>query len=103
MKHETGEGEVMEASQGLGEALVVSGQTAETCSPRMAALDPPTTREQDKAALSLSVFDHLQLNAVLLCGLRSAFARIALIHIRQLHALAGDLGQEGCGGCAGIG
>ena len=63
-EHEAREGEVVKGGECLGEAFVVSGQSAESCGPSEASLDDPSARQQDEAAFGLGVLDDLQLNAV---------------------------------------
>src|SRR5688572_18539875 len=91
MKHETSEGEVMESGKGLSQALIVTRQAPESRSPREAALNHPAARQQYKAALGLGVLDHVQFDTVCLSRLSCMLSGVALVHIRQSHALIGQL------------
>ena len=51
MSHEDGEGDEVQADEGLGQAFVVAGEAAEACHPGEAAFDDPTPGQQDEAAL----------------------------------------------------
>ena len=71
----------MEGSQGWRKPLVVPRQSPEACRPGKASLHDPSSRQQDEATFSLSMFDYLQLNPVLRRRLCRGFARISLIDI----------------------
>lgn len=90
MKHDTGECEIVESGKRLSQALVVARQTAEWRSPREAAFHHPAARQQYKAAFRLGVLDYVQFNSLRVSGLCWIFPRVALIHIRQCHALIGQ-------------
>lgn len=47
----------MKSGQGLCQAFIVAGQTAEAGRPGEAALDHPAARQQDETALGLGMFD----------------------------------------------
>ena len=81
----------MQSGQGCGEPFVVPGQAWKACCPSEVWLDDPAARQQHKATFDLGMFDHLQLDAVFLRGLRGRFSCIALIYISQFHMFAGDL------------
>ena len=94
MKHKAGEGEIVESGEGLGKPFVIACQTPKACGPSKAAFNHPSARQQYEAMLGLGVFNDLQLNAVSLRRLLGALARIALVHIGQLHALIGNVLQR---------
>ena len=80
MEHEAGEGEIVEAGKRLSQSLVVTRQTAESRSPREAALHHPTARQQYEAALGLGVLDYVQLDILRLSRLCCIFSRVALVY-----------------------
>src|SRR6202166_5236625 len=90
-EHEAREGEVVKGGECLGEAFVVSGQSAESCGPSEASLDDPSARQQDEAAFGLGVLDDLQLNAVPGGCAVSGFSGVALVNVGKFHMVSGDL------------
>jgi hypothetical protein len=81
----------VQAGEGLGQALVVSGQAAEAGGPGKAALDHPAPGQQHKAFGGGRMLDHLQLNALGCRLLLRRLTGVALINVRQLHLLARHL------------
>ena len=59
-EHEEGEGEEMQAGEGLWQALVVAGEASEAGHPGVGAFDDPTLGEQHEPALGLWELDDLQ-------------------------------------------
>ena len=57
-EHETGEGEVVESGEGVSKAFIVSGQPSEPCGPAEAALDDPSSGQEDEASFGFGVLDH---------------------------------------------
>lgn len=85
----------MKAGEGPRQPLVVLRELPEAAHPAKAAFNPPASGQENDALLRLGVLDHLELDAVL--GRRSLgqLARVALIHVGQLHGLAGRLLHRG--------
>jgi hypothetical protein len=54
----------MQPFQGVGQALIDTGQAAKAGHPAEAALDDPAARQQPKAARGVRELDHFELNAV---------------------------------------
>ena len=68
MQHEAGEGEKMQASQDVGQPLVVAGQPTEAGGPGEPALEHPALGQQDKAVLGLRQLDDLQTDTLASSG-----------------------------------
>src|SRR3974390_2395434 len=81
----------MKPSQGLRQTLVVTSKAAKACRPSEASFHHPASRQEHEAALGLGVLDDRQLNAVSLGCPLGFLSGIALIHIRELHSLSGDV------------
>src|SRR5215210_6295673 len=96
MEHKTGKGEVVKPGKSLSKAFIVSCQTPEACCPGKAAFNHPTPRQQNEAAFRLGVFNDFQLDAMCLRRFCSALACIALVNIRQLHSVPGELLYRFC-------
>ncbi|CAD6562278.1 hypothetical protein LMG27952_07741 [Paraburkholderia hiiakae] len=58
-KHKHGKYDEVQAGQGFGQSLVVSGQPAEAVQPTEAAFDHPATWQQDKAFFHFWQLDYL--------------------------------------------
>jgi hypothetical protein len=89
-EQQTGEGNEVESGQGLGQALIVTGESPETCRPGKRAFDDPTAWQQDEAPLGFRVLDDLQSDAVRLGRFGRSIAGVALVHIGQFHRVTGD-------------
>lgn len=85
-QHEDDKGHQVQASESLGQALIVTGEPSTTSHPGEAALDDPPTRQQDEAALCLRQLDHLQSDAMRGGGFGRALTCIALIDVSQSDA-----------------
>src|SRR4051812_15669095 len=59
-----GEGDEVQAFEDVEASLVVSDQTSEAGLPGEGALDDPSSREEDEAALGLGEPDHIEPDAV---------------------------------------
>ena len=90
-EHDPGEGEVMNASQSLGEPFVISGEASKARGPGEASLDHPAARQQNESAFCSCMFDHFQLNAMRRRRILRGFSGVSLIDIGQLHMVSGDL------------
>ena len=92
MEHEAGKGEVMVTGKRMSQALIVTRQTTESRSPPKASFNHPAARQQYESALGLGALDHLQRDALRASsGLSCILSRVALVHIRQCHALIGKI------------
>src|SRR3977135_1191170 len=91
MEHEASKGEVVESGKRLSQALVVTSQATESRGPCKASFNHPAARQQYESALGLGVLDHLELDTLRPSGLFCILSRVALVHIRQCHALIGKL------------
>ena len=89
-EQQTGEGNEVESGQGLGQALIVTGESPETCRPGKRAFEDPTAWQQDEAPLGFRVLDDLQSDAVRLGRFGRSIAGVALVHIGQFHRVTGD-------------
>jgi hypothetical protein len=78
-KNKQGEYDEVQTSQGFGQSLVVSGQSAEAVEPAEAALDHPAARQQHEALFRLRQLDYLKLDAFVECRLRRLFAGISKV------------------------
>src|SRR5215217_764636 len=78
----------MKPGNGLREPLVVARQASEARRPGEAALHYPPARQEHEALLGAGVLDHLQSDAARFRRFCRLLARVALVHIRQLDALA---------------
>ena len=88
-EHEAGEGDEVQAGQGPGQPLVIAGEPAEAHGPGKAAFHGPPAEQEGKPPLRLGMFEDLQPDAVCLGRLGPLLPGGALVHIRQLHRLAG--------------
>src|SRR6266487_479369 len=96
MKHEHGESQQVKTCQCLRPTFVIASQAAEACRPRKRALHHPSPGQQDKTALPIWQFDHLQTHAMSCCGLRWLITGISLIDICQLDGASGHFLHGGC-------
>ena len=78
-EHKHGEYDEMQTSQGFGQSLVVSGQTAEAVEPSEAALDHPAAGQQHESLFRLRQFDYLKLDSFVECSLGGLLACISLL------------------------
>src|SRR6201989_321952 len=92
-EHEAREGE---GGEGLREACIVSGQSAESGGPGEASLDDPSAGQQDEAAFGLRVLDDLQLNAVPGGRAVGGFSSVALVDVGKFHVVSGGLLHRFC-------
>ena len=76
-KHKNGKGQIMQTSQGLRQALIITGQTTEAGHPGKGAFDDPASGQQDKAVLGLRQFDDFQVNAMFSSSLVGLWTGIA--------------------------
>src|SRR5215204_7457864 len=81
----------MKPGNGLREPLVVARQASEARRPGEAALHYPPALQEHEALLGAGVLDHLQSDAARFRRFCRLLARVALVHIRQLDALARGL------------
>ena len=88
-EHEHGEDDEVQASPGLGQALIAACQPPEAFEPAEAALNHPAAGQQHEALLRPGQLDDLQRKAVLTCGVRSRVARIATVGKCKFHRLTG--------------
>ena len=89
-QQQAGEGNEVESGQGLGQALIVPGESPETCCPGEGAFDDPPAWQQDEPVLGFRVFDDFQSDAVRLGRFGRIFASVALVRIGQFHRFTGD-------------
>src|SRR6476646_12195113 len=87
-EREAGEGDEVEASQRLGQALVVAGEPAAAGRPGEGTLDHPPAGQQDEAPLRRGRLDHLQGDAVRGGRLGGAVPGVALVDVGDLDAPA---------------
>ena len=69
MEHEADEGDKVHADQSGLQPLIVLGEAAEAGGPGETALHDPASRQEHEASFGFGQLDHLQADAVLLCGL----------------------------------
>lgn len=77
--HKHSNGDKVQARQGIGQPLIVAGQTPETRRPSEGALNDPTFGQEDEASLGIRQFDHDQVNALFGGGLGWFISSIALV------------------------
>ena len=90
-EEEAGEGNKVQPGYGLRQSLIVLDQPPKPRRLRKIALHYPPSRQEHEATPSLQVLDHFKLDAVCLGLSIDRLAGVSLIHIRQLHRLAGRL------------
>ncbi len=91
MEEVTSEGDEVQPSYRFWQTLIVLYQPPEARCPRKIALYYPSSRQKHKAAPGLRVLDHFQADAMLRGLLRWLLSTVALVHVSQLHLLAGGL------------
>jgi hypothetical protein len=80
----------MPAFQGLGQSLVVSGESAESAKPPERSLHHPASRQHYEPTLGFPMLDHEEIDPFVLGLLRRLFAGAALIHIRNFNRAVRD-------------
>jgi hypothetical protein len=90
-RHEHGKGDKMQASQRFWQSFIITGKTAETCSPGKRAFHDPTLGQKNKAALGFGQLDDDQVDAIFSSSLGGIITRVALVNKGYLHRLARHL------------
>src|SRR5947207_3300341 len=86
-KHQDSKSQEMQALKRIGQAFIITSQTAKTGQPPERALHHPAPRQQDKTTLGLGQLDDHQLNSLFSRRALRLAAGIALVNKSHLDAL----------------